>query len=102
MPRFLRRGAPRRCAPLPKTVTRMGDFAGGGRAKLAFTANRLLCCADFDDEKGTTMKLRTLLVGVLLAVPVVGSPGPASACAEGEACAWINRICEKVAGPCIP
>ena len=48
------------------------------------------------------MKLRALLVGVLLAVPVLGAAGPAAACGEGQACALINRICEKVAGPCIP
>lgn len=48
------------------------------------------------------MKVRALLVGVLLAVPVLGAASPAQACAEGEACAWINRICDKVAGPCIP
>ena len=48
------------------------------------------------------MNLRALLVGVLLAVPVAGAAGPAHACADGQPCAWINRICEKVAGPCIP
>jgi hypothetical protein len=53
-------------------------------------------------RRGDEMKVRALLVGVLLAVPVVGAAGPAQACAEGEACAWINRICDKVAGPCIP
>lgn len=47
------------------------------------------------------MKLRALVVGVLLAVPVLGA-GPAQACAESEPCDWINRICDKVAGPCIP
>jgi hypothetical protein len=48
------------------------------------------------------MKLRALLVGVLLAVPVLGAASPAQACGEGRVCALINRICEKVAGPCIP
>ncbi len=48
------------------------------------------------------MKVRALLVGVLLAVPVLGGATAAHACADGEPCAWINRICDKVAGPCIP
>ena len=48
------------------------------------------------------MKLRALLVGVLLAMPVVGAAGPAHACADEGPCAFINRICDKVAGPCIP
>ena len=46
------------------------------------------------------MRLRVLVVGVLLAVPVVGA-SPAQAC-EGGPCELINRICDKVAGPCIP
>lgn len=48
------------------------------------------------------MKLRALLVGALLVVPVLGAASPAQACADGQPCALINRICEKVAGPCIP
>ena len=48
------------------------------------------------------MKVRALLVGALLAVPVLGGATAAQACADGEPCAWINRICDKVAGPCIP
>lgn len=47
------------------------------------------------------MRLRTLLAGVLLAVPLVGSSAPAQAC-DGGPCALINRICDKVVGPCIP
>ena len=45
-------------------------------------------------------RTRVLLVGILLAVPVVGA-APAKAC-SGGICDTINRICDKVAGPCIP
>lgn len=45
-------------------------------------------------------RARLLLVGVLLAVPVLGA-APAHAC-SGGICDTINRICDKVAGPCIP
>lgn len=48
------------------------------------------------------MKLKALLVGALLGVPVLGVAGPAHACAESPPCVFINRICDKVAGPCIP
>ncbi len=48
------------------------------------------------------MKLRALLVGTLLAVSVLGTAGPAAACAESPACELINRICDKVVGPCLP
>lgn len=48
------------------------------------------------------MKLRALVVGVLLAVPVLGAAGPAQACAESPPCELLNRVCDKVAGPCIP
>ncbi|MDQ4126240.1 MAG: hypothetical protein M3134_11685 [Actinomycetota bacterium] len=47
------------------------------------------------------MKVRALLVGVLLAVPVLGAAGPAQAC-SGGICDTINWVCDKVAGPCIP
>lgn len=45
-------------------------------------------------------RMRVLLVGILLAVPVIGA-APAHAC-SGGICDTINRICDTVAGPCIP
>jgi hypothetical protein len=42
------------------------------------------------------------LVAAVLVVSVVGAAAPAQACGDGQPCALINRICEKVAGPCIP
>ena len=47
-------------------------------------------------------RVKLLAVGALLAVPVLGAAAPAQACAESDPCDWINRICDKVAGPCIP
>jgi hypothetical protein len=48
------------------------------------------------------MKLKALVVGVLLTVPVLGAAGPAQACGGSPACDLINRVCDKVVGPCIP
>lgn len=48
------------------------------------------------------MRFRALLVGIVVAIPVVGAAGPAQACAEGPVCVLVNRVCEKVVGPCIP
>lgn len=45
-------------------------------------------------------RARVLLVGVLLAVPVIGA-SPAHACV-GRVCDAINRVCDAVADPCLP
>jgi hypothetical protein len=47
-------------------------------------------------------RLRALLAGALLALPLVGALGaPAQACTspiEPDGCAVINRVCRKLAG----
>ena len=47
--------------------------------------------------------MRSLLFLAALGLVVVLVPSPASACAEGEPCYWVNDLCEKVFGNgCIP
>lgn len=80
----------------------MGDIADGVIANSHLRHIACYVSPTSTDDKGADMKVRALLVGVLLAVSVVGAASPAQACGEGQACALINRICETVAGPCIP
>ena len=46
-------------------------------------------------------KLRLLFVGVLLALPIVGTATPAHACTsqiEPDGCEVVNRVCRKLFG----
>lgn len=47
-------------------------------------------------------KVKVMAVAALMAVPVLGTAGPAHACSGNRVCDTINWVCDRVAGPCIP
>ena len=46
--------------------------------------------------------MRALAVTALAALALALPAAPASACAGSEPCDTLNRLCDKVAGPCLP
>jgi hypothetical protein len=55
-------------------------------------------------QRGPTLqKIKILVMAAVISIPVLGlAAAPARACAGHPACDTINRICDKVVGPCIP